>query len=521
MDMTIQIPNDVRAVLSALQKAGFKAYLVGGAVRDLLMHPENKPTDWDFTTDATPEEVLALFSESFYENEFGTVAVSRNHLREQFGLPAEEKELSNAENTRQAENSTQKVIDLESAGKIHKSLLSQPTPLMDTGSVQRADQPQITNHLQQKQIFEITTFRSDGVYKDFRRPEQVTWGKIIEDDLQRRDFTINAMAIQVSDMDHTLIDPHHGQADITAAMIRTVGDPASRFQEDALRMLRAIRLSVQLNFAIDEATWDAIIQHAGLIQHVSWERIRDEFLKMLASDFPREAIELLDQSNLLCFILPELLEAKGVEQGGHHTTDVWTHSLDALGSTPSRDPVVRLATLLHDIAKPQTFDRQHGTITFYNHEIIGARVAKNIAERLKLSKHDSQRIFLLVRHHMFYYQPENTDAAIRRFMRQVGLENINDIIDLRIGDRLGSGARETSWRFEEMKQRMQEQLHQPFAVTDLAIDGNDLMREFKLKPGPHIGKILHTLFEQVLENPELNTKAALLEKAKENLSTSV
>jgi putative nucleotidyltransferase with HDIG domain len=242
-------------------------------------------------------------------------------------------------------------------------------------------------------------------------------------------------------------------------------------------------------------------------------------MKMLKSDFPAEAIELLDTTGLLTHIIPELLTAKGVEQAGHHTTDVWTHSLDALRTCPSTDPIVRLATLLHDIAKPQTYQRTDASITFYNHEVIGARVAKKIAERLRLPKRDVERIFTLVRHHMFHYQPKNTDAAIRRFMRKVGLENIDDILDLREGDRLGSGARQTSWRLEEMKQRMIEQLNQPLSVHDLAIDGHDLMAELKLQPGPKLGQILHELFEKVLEQPELNTKEQLIKEAK-LLSTS-
>jgi putative nucleotidyltransferase with HDIG domain len=236
-------------------------------------------------------------------------------------------------------------------------------------------------------------------------------------------------------------------------------------------------------------------------------------MKMIGSRYPAEAITLLDETGILTHILPELLQTKGVEQAGHHTTDVWTHSLDALRTCPSTDPVVRLATLLHDIAKPQTQQITDTTITFYNHEVIGARVAKKIAERLRLSRRDCDRVFTLVRYHMFYYQPENTDASIRRFMRKVGLENINDILDLREGDRLGSGARHTSWRLEEMKQRMVEQLHQPFSIQDLAIDGHDLMETFSLKPGPQLGKILQQLFEKVLDEPELNTKESLLEVA--------
>ncbi len=508
--MALTLPIDTIMILNALSTAGYSAYIVGGAVRDLLMGKDQEPTDWDFTTNATPEQIQKLFPESFYENQFGTVAITREHVREQFGLPVE---LHQAEQDRST--AAQKVINLEEATKIHESLSS--------------SQPPTTNHQPPttKSVFEITTFRSEGLYSDFRRPDAVNWGTTIEEDLQRRDFTINAMAISLQTTNHQppttnqyhIIDPHHGQEDLKLRLIRTVGDPHTRFQEDALRMLRAIRFSVQLGFDIETKTFNAISDHAELIKHVSWERIRDEFMKMIASPNPRRAIDLLDQTKLLTHILPELIAAKGVQQGGHHISDVWTHSLDALQSCPSTDPVVRFATLLHDIAKPQTYRNVSGKITFYNHEIVGARVARNIAHRFRLSNEDIQRIFVLVRHHMFYYQPHNTDAAIRRFMRKVGLENINDIIDLRIGDRLGSGSKETSWRFEEMKRRMQEQLHQPFSVHDLAIDGHDLMTALNLTPGPLLGKILNTLFEEVLEHPELNTKEELLAKAKALVQT--
>lgn len=541
--MELTLPMDVIAIMNALTEAGFQAYIVGGAVRDVLLYDKVEPTDWDFTTDATPEQILEIFPEAFYENEFGTVAIAREHVREQFQLGSVDQEHLTADTVSSVK---QKTIDLEQATKIHESLVGKQD---DTQSGQsengrdakeRNSQTLNTEYRVPKSVFEITTFRSDGMYTDFRRPDEVTWGKTIEEDLKRRDFTINAMAlkinskIQIPNSNNTIyyhltpntysfIDPHSGQQDLDAKILRTVGEANVRFQEDALRMLRAIRFSVQLEFEIHPQVLNAIAQHADLIQHVSWERIRDEFLKMIASDHPKLAIELLDETHLLQYILPELIQAQGVEQGGHHTTDVWTHSLDALDSCPSPDPIVRFATLLHDIAKPQTFARNGRTITFYNHEIIGSRVAKNIATRFRLSKNDIQRVFTLVRYHMFHYQPENTDAAIRRFMRKVGLENINDIIDLRIGDRLGSGARETSWRLEEMKQRMQEQLHQPFSVNDLAIDGNDLMTELQLRPGPLFGKILNTLFEEVAENPELNSKDVLLEKAQQlasNLSNN-
>jgi tRNA nucleotidyltransferase (CCA-adding enzyme) len=524
MALTLSLPS--LFILSILKKNNFDAYIVGGAVRDLLLQQLNSnqeefDTDYDFTTNAKPEEIQALFPESFYENTFGTVSVTYEDVLMQMG----KSDLKELMTSSKEVSSEPKIIDLQEATKLHSSLTPPETSVTAT-----------THHQINYPHFQITTYRSDEAYDDHRRPSSMNWGSSLTEDVDRRDFTINAMAIDVSlevlekhlthadspnvtldDEAYTIIDLHQGQQDLQQHLIKTVGNPDTRFTEDALRMLRAIRFAVQLNFSIDEDTFAGITRHAELIQHISFERIRDELLKMLNSDYPAEAIELLDDAGLLQYILPELEATKGVEQGGHHTTDVWTHSLDALRSTPATDPIVRLATLLHDIAKPQTQAFQNNTITFYNHEVIGARVAKKIAERLRLSKHDCNRIFTLVRYHMFYYQPHNTDASIRRFMRKVGLENIDDILDLREGDRLGSGARKTSWRLEEMKSRMIEQLHQPFDVTDLAVNGNDLMAELQLQPGPILGQLLNALFEKVMDNPELNSRETLISEAKKFL----
>lgn len=518
--MPLEITLDALFILHTLRQARFDAFLVGGAVRDLLLHTKSV-TDYDFTTNATPEQVLALFPESFYENEFGTVMITPTDLHMLMKRPESDSVESSPVVPRT------RIIDVAHATKLHVSLQNQQTS--GEGVTEgRSGQTAATHN------YEITTYRSDGVYHDHRRPATVTWGTTIEEDLSRRDFTINALAlaiddtflsslaqnwqaalptVSVSENDYQIIDPHDGQQDLADNLIKTVGDPVRRFEEDALRMLRAIRFAVQLNMRIDETTYDAISTQASSITHISWERIRDELLKMLGSSKPATAVEMLDQTGLLACILPELQEGKGVGQAGHHTTDVWTHSIDALAACPSQDPVVRLATLLHDVAKPRTLQFLHGKPTFYNHEIVGSRVASSIAKRLRLSKLEQQRVFTLVRYHMFTYQPTHTDASIRRFMRRVGLENVDDILDLREADRLGSGARKTSWRLEEMKQRMIEQLHQPMEVTDLAINGHDVMEELHVKPGPIIGDLLKQLLEIVLEKPELNTKEELLKQA--------
>lgn len=508
----IKLPSKCLFVVQALNQAGYDCFLVGGAVRDILQADPDADDSWlydidyDFTTNAKPSEIQAIFPGSFYENEFGTVSFEAWVNEPKSGTVA------------QKTNSNQ-LVTAANISKVHISL--------GTNAINQQPAKPTTN------FFEITTYRSQEVYEgNHRKPTSMQWGESIEEDLARRDFTINAMAIKfnarfvenakkvsslkiltVPNTEFEIIDLYLGQTDLAKKLVKTVGDASTRFTEDALRMLRAIRFSVQLNFQIDTKTLQAIKQHHELLAHISGERIRDEFMKMLKSNHPKKAIELMDQTNVLKYVLPELLLCKGVLQGGHHTTDVWVHSLDALATCPSKDPIVRLATLIHDIAKPQTFAQKNGQITFYNHEVLGAHMAKTIARRLRLSKDEVDRIFILVRNHMFYYQPENTDAAIRRFMRKVGLTNVDDILALREGDRLGSGAKKTSWRLEEMKQRMLDQLNQPMEVRDLAINGHDLMTQFNLKPGPILGIILNQLLEEVLTNPQLNTKEQLMTQA--------
>ena len=534
----LQVPSQLTLalepliVLHELNKAGFANYIVGGAVRDLLLSNEKwLLIDFDLTTNASPQQLLTIFPFAFYENTFGTVSLTYQHLWDFAGIDLEYRKARELVVTsHQIRKTNPTLIDLLNATKIHTSLL------------EHSDNPAPEPQKAVLPLIEVTTFRSGEKYQNgARRPSEVQWGHSLIEDLKRRDFTINALALKLDPdwiettfkqftthppnlqgipLDQSvfeLIDRHNGITDLESGLVRTVGIATERIQEDALRMLRAIRFAVQLGFTLDPELVEAIKQHALLLKDVSPERIRDEFFKMLVSDHPKQAIELLDETQLLEQVLPELLSAKGVRQGGHHTTDVWQHSIDALQACPSKDPIVRLATLLHDIAKPATYDDAKGQPTFYNHEVIGARVAKQIGQRLRLSKNDCDRLFILVRYHMFHYQPENSDSAIRRFMRKVGLQHIDDILDLREADRLGSGARKTSWRLEEMKERMVAQLHQPFDSNDLAIDGHDLIDELGLKPGKLIGTILQTLLEIVLENPEKNTKEMLLDIARTKL----
>ncbi|MFZ5365947.1 MAG: CCA tRNA nucleotidyltransferase [Patescibacteria group bacterium] len=363
--------------------------------------------------------------------------------------------------------------------------------------------------------YEITTFRKEVGYSDRRHPDKVIWGDTLEEDLGRRDFTINAMALRYAQGKPSLIDYFDGQKDLKARLIRAVGNPNKRFSEDALRLMRAIRLATEISFTIEPKTFQAIKENATLINQIAKERVRDELFKILKSDFPADGFTLLLSSGLLEQIMPELLKGYGVEQAKHHIYDVWTHSLLSLKNCPSPDPLVRLATLLHDIGKPVVAKGSGEKRTFYNHEVVSASIARNIGARLRLSKKQIGKLVILVRWHQFTCDERQTDSAIRRFIRNVGKENLQDMLDLRVGDRLGGGARETSWRLEEFKKRLLEVQKQPFSVTDLKVNGNDVMEILKIGPGPRVGKILEALFAEVVEDMKRNERKCLLKRIRE------
>lgn len=367
--------------------------------------------------------------------------------------------------------------------------------------------------------YEITTFRREFGYSDKRRPDKVEWGKSLEEDLSRRDFTINAMALKKTNGEYSLIDPFNGQKDLESKIVRAVGEAEARFDEDALRMMRAIRIAAELGFSIEEKTFQAIKKNASLINKIAKERVKEELFKILSSPNPEGGMIILRNAGLMVEILPEFEKTFGVEQkspGRHHLYDVGTHSLMALKHCRSQDSIVRFATLIHDIGKPRTYKKlESGVITFYNHEIVSTEIAANIADRLRFSKKEKVRLMTLVRWHQFTVDERQTDSAIRRFIRNVGQENIGDMLDLRVADRLGGGARETSWRLEEFKKRLIEVQKQPFTVRDLKIDGNDVMAALQLRSGPKVGEILNTLFEEVVEQKLENEKRALLSRLKE------
>jgi putative nucleotidyltransferase with HDIG domain len=449
--MASVIPESVLQVYEALERNGFEAYFVGGSVRDLIL--KRKIKDWDITTNATPEQILKVFSNGFYDNQFGTV-----------GIP----------------------IEIAKEGR----------------------------------VAEVTTFRTEHSYSPTHRPEKVSWGKTLEEDLSRRDFTINAIVLKIGEKGvFELIDPYGGEKDLNRKTVRAVGDPQKRFKEDALRLMRAIRIANELSFGIEKKTWKAILEDANLIRYISAERIRVEFLKILASENPYDGIILLQTSGLLEFILPELLEGVGVSQvrpGRHHKNDVFTHNVLSLKFCPSKDPIVKFAALLHDVGKPKSADKdKDGLVIFHNHEVTGAVIADKICERLKFSKIEKDRIVSLIRWHMFGVNENQTDAAIRRFIRKIGVENVQDMMDIRVADRLGSGRPAESWRLKLFREKVEEQLKPAkFSINDLAIDGNDIMKILQIKPGPKVGEILQKLFEEVDENLSNNNKEYLLNRVK-------
>ena len=363
----------------------------------------------------------------------------------------------------------------------------------------------------ENEIFEITTYRSEEGYSDKRHPDKVSWGKSLKEDLERRDFTINAMALDIAGQ---ITDLHGGIEDLNNRLIKTVGNPDDRFSEDALRMMRAIRIAAQIGFLVEEKTFESIQKNAHLIREIAGERIRDELFKILLSKKPGDGIRLLKNSGLLAEIMPELLPGVGMGQKGHHIYDVWDHELEALNNCQSKNPVTRLACLLHDVGKPAVMKLEKGEKTFYNHEVIGSRIAVNTGKRLRLSKDELEQLFILVRWHMFTVEDTQTDKAVRRFIRNVTPEYLDEMISLRRSDRLGSGAKESSWRWELFKKRLIEVQKQPFSVKDLKVNGLDVMEILKIKPSRKVGEVLDKIFAEVEEKPELNVREILLEKIK-------
>jgi len=463
--MKFNLPKEVLDIVGILQKDGCQAFLVGGCLRDLIL--ERKPKDWDIATDAEPTTVLKLF-ETFngrtkkdpatvYENNFGTVGIK-------------------------------------------------------TGS-----------DIQELKIIEVTTFRIEGKYTDKRHPDEVKFAKTIEEDLARRDFTMNAIALNLLTynlkLTDDLIDPFDGLTDIGKKIIRTVEDPERRFEEDALRLMRATRFYADLGFDIEEKTMRAIKDKAGLLEMISEERVRDEIQKMIMTPRAAGGIIMLEDTGLLRYVIPELREGIGCGQNKHHIYTVFDHNVRALNYTAEKNYsfIVRLASLLHDVGKPKTKRGEGENSTFYNHEVVGAKMTVRILDRLKFPKDIVEQVTHLVRHHLFYYNVgEVTEAGVRRFLNRVGPEYIDDLIKVREADRIGSGVPKAfPYKLRHLLFMIEKVKHDPIHPKMLKINGNDLMSILKIEPGPKVGMILYVLLEDVLDDPKRNTEEYLRERAKE------
>lgn len=406
-----------------------------------------EPSDYDVATSANPEQIIDLFPKTFYENTFGTVGVVINH------------ELVN------------------------------------------------------EQIVEVTPYRTESIYSDKRHPDSVLYSTKLEDDLMRRDFTINALAYRVTTGD--LVDLYNGLEHIDTKTIKAVGNPEHRFEEDSLRMLRAVRFSAQLGFHVEQYTQNAIKTLADNLKHVSQERLRDEFSKIVMSDSPMNAIILAHELGILKYIVPELESGISIRQNQAHSFDVWEHNLRTLQhAADMKWPFhVRLSAIFHDISKPETrrFSTEKNDYTFYGHDVVGGRVTRQIMKRLKFSRELTEKVSLFVRWHMFFSDTEQiTLSAVRRLIANVGKENVWDLMDLRVCDRIGTGRPKAEpFRLRKYKAMVEQAMRDPVTVGMLKIDGKRIMDVTCETPGPKIGYVLHALLEEVLEDPSKNNEKYL------------
>lgn len=444
----LQVPDEIKQLCKKLKEANFETYLIGGCVRDLILGRE--PKDWDITTNARPENIQSLFSDTFYENKFGTVGV-----------------------------------------------------------VTESDDPKL-------KVVEITPYRTEGKYSNARHPDEVIFSQNLSDDLKRRDFTVNAIAYDP--LTQELVDEHGGREDIDRKVISAVGNADERFQEDALRTLRAIRLSAELDFVIDAKTASAIAKDASQLEKISKERIRDELVRMLESERPMQAIFVAQKLGILRYVIPELESSLGVDQNQAHSYDVFEHLLRSLQHAADKKWTlnVRIAALLHDIGKPASrrWSDDKKDWTFHGHEVIGAKMAEKILRDLKFSNETIEIVKNLVRWHMFFSDPDKvTLSAVRRIITNVGVDHINDLLNLRICDRIGTGRpKEQPFRLRKYMSMVDEAMRDPVTVGMLKIDGKTIM-DMGEKPGPRIGWILHALLEEILDEPSRNSEQYLQERA--------
>lgn len=660
----LKIPKSVEIVISELANAGFEAFVVGGSVRDVLLRKE--PKDWDVTTKATPKQVLEIFPEGKYENNFGTVLISDKYLsglkryaddieikqevKEELIKIAKEKYFNKIKcaghGELHVENVTKNALEIAKMLKVinldfieiisvfHDIGRAEPGKEVHIKKGQRVIEKEFANYFSKKEIeifkkgifydstapreclesqilveadlidgvseerialmkgkarqehinwlktyfnkkgaykelifvkskeimfkaievfnqgsigfqlpqiqvtqnenIEVTTFRIESTYSDKRHPDEVKFAETLEEDLSRRDFTVNAMAIkqiknkkkgEISQKNteadlFEIIDLFEGITDLQNRILRAVGDPLERFDEDALRMIRAVRFAVQLDFEIEEKTKNAIKNKIANMKFVSIERIRDEFEKIILSENPKRGVELLVETGLMEYIIPEIFNTIGVKQNHHHYygpyNTVYKHLVASLAKCPSEKLEVRLAAFLHDIGKPDVKRGSGEKATFYNHEYAGSRIVWRILERLKFPRKVIEKTTLLVRNHMFYYNVDEVgEAGVRRVVRKVGIQNIKDLIDVRIGDRLGSGVpKAVPYKLRHFQYMVEKVSKDPISVKQLKINGDILIKELEFKPGPQIGAILEILLADAIENPEINTKEQLMVLAK-------
>lgn len=416
---------------------------------------ETEPKDWDLTTNAHPDKIQGLFPEHYANNDFGTI-----------GVKTESED-----------------------PKLH--------------------------------IIEVTPYRTESGYSDRRRPDTVTFGVSLEEDLARRDFTINAMAYNLKT--ETLVDLYEGISDLKARRLRTVGNPTERFTEDALRMMRAVRFAAELNFVIEPATMQAISENNAILKDISIERIAAEFTRIIDSKEPMQGVIFLQRLGLLQHFIPELEEGMGCEQGGAHAFDVYEHNLRTLQAAADKNhPThLRIAALLHDVAKPAT--RRTGgknkLYTFFGHEVVGARMAKKILERLKYPREMIDLAVNMVRWHMFFADPDEvTLSAVRRTIVRIGEDHIQELLNLRVCDRIGTGRpKEQPFRLRKYKAMVDEALRDPISVKMLKVDGDQIMKLSGEKPGRRLGLVLHALLEEALEDSSKNTEEYMAKRALELL----
>lgn len=450
----MNIPQEIKKALQILQDKKFEAYIVGGCVRDLLRNIQ--PNDWDLTTNAKPEEIQEIFNlpefKTFYENPFGTVSV----------------------------------INQKSKVKSQKC----------------------------EEVIEITPFRTESKYSDKRHPDAVNFVDTLEQDLARRDFTVNALAINSKSK---IIDLFGGQEDLENKIIRAVGGSGERFQEDALRMMRAVRFAVCLDekpWKIEEKTFLAIKKNANLLNHIAKERIRDELIKIIMSKNGSFGIELLKELGLLPYIIPELLEGFGIDQSKHHIYEIYQHNILSLQYACKKEFSfeVRMAALLHDIAKPRTKKGEGENASFYNHEIIGAKMAKKILEILRFPKKDIEKITKLIRYHLFYYNVDEVgEASVRRLLRNVGQEDIEELLQVRQSDRIGSGVPKAEpYKLRHLKYLFEKVAKDPISPKMLKVNGEDIMHILNIGPGQKVGQIISIILSYVVSDPAKNNRELLL-----------